>query len=730
MPSDLMCIENIVNDKIQCIIVQRNDVAASLSSQDAPLPQPNLEICSQKKCEGCQSLNECALCAAVYSRSDGEYLNDGSAFPENVKQIAANVTQNLTQKELEFFHNYDRAVALEADLNVHDTADIWLKSPEERAMQGRCFPELTLLNSIESKGKYYHTFIKASPQRPMKKKRQNLTESLMDGKINKGDHVTLSTAAGHVGVANGVVHSLNKSSIVLSTDRPLPNPEMIETWVTHDIEDYPAGCSRIWVVDKCEFVSSFTASRLHLMRLLTEPGFKRYKDLIINLDPPLFDEIPAPENSSQEYVRLNSKQKDIVEHALRARDYLLVLGMPGTGKSTTITVLVQALIREGRRVLITSYTNNAVDNVLEKLVPLGIPFGRFGKASKVPPIISPYAIDENSRLTTTDEINEFLKTRLVFGATCLGITHPLLQTMEFDVCIVDEASQITLPVILGPILHSKRFVLVGDHNQLPPLVRSSEAQSLGLNESLFMRLTAAHPEAVFKLSYQYRMCRDIMKVANVLVYENELSCLSEDVFEAKLVPTTAPEKQASIPRWLKRVVDPERHVVFCNTDTTASGMGAREVCQDEVIFNEKEANIVFYVVSGLVDGLGIPPTEIGIVTPYRRQIKAIESLLRKKFSNSIDVNTVDRFQGKEKACLIISFVRSNASCLVGELLKDWRRINVAFTRARCKLIVIGSENTLSKDEFISKFIAMCHENNWVIPLESGCLSSTKNCVPK
>ena len=722
-PTELMSVESVKVGEIQPIIVQRNDLAASLSSQNAPLPKTDLENCSPKKCAVCQCLRECSLCAAVYSDDDGNILREGEAFPSSVAPVAAEMTKHLSLDELEFFRRYDRAVALEADLTVQDATDLWIKSPEKRAMQGKCFPDLALVNSVESMGKHYHTFIRASPRKPVKKDQKGLSESFMDGKISNGDHVALSTSAGHISVATGLIYNLQKGYLIISTERPLPKPEMIASWATHDIEDCPIDYEKRWIVDKCEFISSFSSSRFHLARLMTDPKFERLRRLVINCDPPLFDVNYGSQVSSQEYAQLNCKQKEIVEQALLARDYLLVLGMPGTGKSTTISVLVQALVKEGQRVLITSYTNNAVDNVLEKLLKVNIPFCRFGRASKVAPAVSPYAIDENSTITTTDTIKDVFESCLVFGVTCLGVTHPLLQSLEFDVCIVDEASQITLPVVLGPILHARKFVLVGDHNQLPPLVRSSDAQSLGLDESLFKRLTTAHPEAVIKLSNQYRMCKDIMNVANALVYDGELSCLSELVFNAKLKPKTSLSHQASIPQWVRNVVDPDRHVVFCNTDTV-TGTGAREICQDEVIFNEDEANIVALIVSGLVDGLGISPDEIGVVTPYRRQIKAIESLLRKKsVQANLDVNTVDRFQGKEKACLIISFVRSNTSCVVGDLLKDWRRINVAFTRARCKLIIIGSESTLSQDKFISKFIVMCHENKWIIPLDSECLRS-------
>ena len=751
-PAEAMRMEEVVSSEIQGIFLQRNVIAASLASQGSPLPPLNEDMCAPAKCAACPCLDECALCAAAYEAVNNNSSGDCcSAFPPSVNEIAAEVTQGLGQAELDFFRRYDRAVALEADLATHDAPSLWLKSPEERASQGKCFPDLLLLNSVESGGTYYHTFIKAPPSRPRKKPRSTSAGgggsgegSLMDGKISKGDYVVLSTVAGHVGVANGVIRNLDKEALVLTTAKPLPGPERIASWATPDIEDWGSSnncnCSveKRWVVDKNEFASSFASSRLHLVRLLTDAGCERLRQLVVGLEAPLFnDEFTATQISSQEYARLNASQKDIIAHALNARDYLLVLGMPGTGKSTTIAVLVQALLKEGQRVLVTSYTNNAVDNVLEKLAAAGVPFGRFGRADQVPPAVRPHTVDGNSAIHTTADVDAFLAARPVFGATCLGMTHPLLQAAVFDVCIVDEASQISLPATLGPLLHSRRFILVGDHNQLPPLVSSAEARALGLDESLFKRLTEAHPEAVIKLSCQYRMCKEIMSVANALVYDGELSCHSEDVYRAKLAPRQVETTSASTTAtsaslrtrgppllpWVRTVVDPERRVVFCNTDAMCGGTGARETCQDDVVFNEDEAAVVSFVVAGLVEGLGIPPGDIGVITPYRRQIKAIEALVHKGPSRSVEVNTVDRFQGKEKACLIVSFVRSNPSCSLGDLLKDWRRINVAFTRARCKLIVIGSERTLAMDPFINKFIALCHKNKWVIPLESRCFSS-------
>lgn len=157
----------------------------------------------------------------------------------------------------------------------------------------------------------------------------------------------------------------------------------------------------------------------------------------------------------------------------------------------------------------------------------------------------------------------------------------------FDVCIVDEASQITLPAVVGPVACARRFVLVGDHYQLPPLVRNADARDKGLGESLFFTLSQAHPEAVVMLELQYRMCRDIMSICNRLVYNDRLRCGSESVASARL---ELPRGMGALSGWLRAACEPERRVVLVDTDAAALG---EYVAKRDTLNNPGEAEGTF-----------------------------------------------------------------------------------------------------------------------------------------
>ena len=203
--------------------------------------------------------------------------------------------------------------------------------------------------------------------------------------------------------------------------------------------------------------------------------------------------------------------------------YCLILGMPGTGKTSTIVEVVRKMVARGASVLITAYTNTAVDHILNKLlakVPQtgeanacacdcnegclqGVPFLRIGRADAVHPSVLPFTLcPRGRRVGSVGELDSVMREARVVGVTCLGVNHPLFRTRAFDVCVVDEASQMTVPVVLGPLSCAAKFVLVGDHHQLPPLVRNEEARRGGLEVSLFRRLCQAHPEAVTTLKRQ------------------------------------------------------------------------------------------------------------------------------------------------------------------------------------------------------------------------------------
>jgi DNA replication ATP-dependent helicase Dna2 len=311
----------------------------------------------------------------------------------------------------------------------------------------------------------------------------------------------------------------------------------------------------------------------------------------------------------------------------------------------------------------------------------------------------------------------------VVATTCLGVAHPVFSQRTFDYCIVDEASQITLPVCLGPIRMAKTFVLVGDHFQLPPLVQDREAREGGLDVSLFRKLSEEHPSAIVSLGLQYRMCADVMSVANRLVYNGRLRCGNAAVEERKLALPTVGRALASVGAaagLAARVLDAASCVLFLNTD--GLGAGALDVAAGPRITNPLEARLTARLVTLLLSA-GLAPADLGIVTFYRSQLALLRQSLHRGPERDVELHTADRFQGRDKEAVLVSFVRSNAGGVVGDLLRDWRRVNVAVTRARSKLVMLGSARTLAAGggegegaEVLRSLVALCRERGWMVDL--------------
>jgi DNA replication ATP-dependent helicase Dna2 len=263
-----------------------------------------------------------------------------------------------------------------------------------------------------------------------------------------------------------------------------------------------------------------------------------------------------------------------------------------------------------------------------------------------------------------------------------------------------------------------------------------------MDTSLFEVLSAAHSGAVVTLSTQFRMNKDITALANVLVYKGQLTCGSPDTEARRL---HAPRFPAGAPAgsWLARACDPAHSVVFLDTDAVLPG-GAREsrvaagwaspelgaapasfaLDSASLVVNEIEALIAHVIVDRL-SRCGAALADVGVISPYRAQLR----VLRRRIVDIVEVQTVDTFQGRDKACILISLVRSNPDLAVGSLLLDWRRLNVAFTRAKCKLVVIGSRATLSQSPVCQKFLLLCDEQGWVekLPPNGHCMFGDPGC---
>jgi DNA replication ATP-dependent helicase Dna2 len=298
---------------------------------------------------------------------------------------------------------------------------------------------------------------------------------------------------------------------------------------------------------------------------------------------------------------------------MNARDYTLIQGLPGTGKTSTLSFIARLLAARGKRVLITSYTHAAVDNVVLKLMEKGLASAdpstglpklvRIGYKSSchvdVRPLLSSALASKLEKLETSREeehgaggmhslsqqerfqnlesasakyLKQVISSAQIVCSSALSVPRsPLLVHENFDVVIIDEAGQISQPAILGALMAADSFVLVGDHKQLPPLVNSEIAEAGGYGESMLMRLAEKHPGSIAPLTYQYRMNEAICRLSSEAVYGGRLKCGNDEVSTRKLelpgFPSRLPPAASrSVYPWLKRVIDPEQTVVFVDTD--------------------------------------------------------------------------------------------------------------------------------------------------------------------
>lgn len=357
---------------------------------------------------------------------------------------------------------------------------------------------------------------------------------------------------------------------------------------------------------------------------------------------------------------------------------MLIKGLPGTGKTQTLVTLIRLLTMLKKSVLITSHTNSAVDNILLRLMEHDVKFMRLGSAQRIHEKLRDYResfLIENCK--TGEDLQKVYDEIPVVAVTCLGSGHALLTRRKFDFCLVDEATQIFQPTVIRPLLSAEKFILVGDPKQLAPLVRSSIP---GGSESLFERLDSSQSTMV--LGLQYRMNRVITKLANGLTYGGGLKCGNETVEKAtmKIPLTTAVEK------WLAKALSPHIDMSCALIDT-----GDVSEFIDNPHVNPAEASIVVHIVELLKDA-GIPSTTIGVIAPYRGQVELLRKLLL-----GVEVNTVDQYQGRDKEIILYSCTQSKAKEATGtEILEDRRRLTVAITRAKHKLIMIGDVKCLGE----------------------------------
>ncbi len=546
--------------------------------------------------------------------------------------------------------------------------------------------------------------------------------------------------------SRGVVTRVTKAAVSVALDR--------------EDDDADANLQgRLWLV---KLANDVTYKRMNIMmrklQKMSEAEYSSFVRVLFGLSSPSL--LPADYNKRDvEWIdpSLNESQKEAIKFALASEEIALIHGPPGTGKTHTLIELILQFLKKDMRVLVCGPSNISVDNIVERLSPHKVPIVRLGHPARLLPSVLNHSLDI---LTQTSDAAEIVRDvrkemdskqasirktksgrerRQIYGdlkglrkefrererkcvgnlvggskvvlATLHGSGGFQLRTENFDVVIIDEASQALEAQCWVPLLAAKKVVLAGDHLQLPPTIKSlnskvnvvkrvaePEAQELisdmTLEKTLFDRLLEMHGERVKRmLSTQYRMHEKIMRFPSDELYDSKL--IAADSVKLRLLKDL---KQDPLVEETEDTIEP---LVFWDTQggdfpekSDEEGTGKKgKGLMSESKSNAMEAALVELHVKNLVEA-GVKPEDIAVVTPYNAQLALMSGPLKEAFPG-IELGSVDGFQGREKEAIIVTLVRSNTTGEVG-FLGERRRLNVAMTRPRRHLCVIGDSETVTK----------------------------------
>ncbi|WP_375561689.1 AAA domain-containing protein [Bernardetia sp. OM2101] len=482
-----------------------------------------------------------------------------------------------------------------------------------------------------------------------------------------------------------------------------------------------------------------------------------FREIFLGEKAPTFDEIKEiGQNGYSDFDNslnnLNDSQKNAVQNILQAQDIAIIHGPPGTGKTTTLVAAIVETLKNERQVMVCAPSNTAVDWLTEKLNAQNVKVTRLGHPARVSDTLEHLTLDgkiekhpdykyyknllkqseqmrrkalkfkrhfgkqernerqhmlRDAKRLKQDalKLEEYISKHVlehsqVLACTLAGSANYMLNHRTFSTLFIDEAAQALEGATWIPILKANRVVMAGDHQQLPPTIKSFEAAKSGLENTLFEKIIKKHPISAHMLSVQYRMNEQIMEFSNQKFYKGNLKA-----FEAN-----------------------KHHILFENlapvefVDT--AGCGFSEIQDEETLsrYNPEEAKLVVSHLERLFEEIlqkietkeienpnqFIDNFSVGVLSTYKAQVYLLRDLIRKNdlltnYSSQITIHTVDGFQGQEREVMYISLVRSNEKGEIG-FLKDLRRFNVAITRAKKRLVVFGDSATLGSDEFYKDFL--------------------------
>jgi len=550
---------------------------------------------------------------------------------------------------------------------------------------------------------------------------KHISRGALSTRLGPGDLISVSPRKAEVeNPPTGTVTASRRTEVTVAFDRP-PPPWLGEGRLRLDITANDVTFER-------------ARATLKTWEGMEKGQARDRREILLGNMAPRFEKVPA----FTPVRALNPEQLDAVGLALSARDFALVHGPPGTGKSTVLSELAVQFVRQGKRLLCTAASNAAVDHLLELCLDAGLNAIRVGHPARVLPHLQQHTLDllvedhadrklgrelfedafdllgyarkqrsrgrsrerfsnareaqseaykmmDDARVLERKALNSILGSAQVVCATLSMLSGSVLSREEFDVALFDEATQAIEPLSLGAFTKAPTVILAGDPMQLSPTVISIDAQKQGLGRSLFERLLGDHGDTVKRmLKEQHRMHETIMRFPSDATYGGQLRAhpsVAARTLEPLLTsPLDAPP------------------VLFI--DTAGKGFDESKAPQTESLRNEGEADLIVARVKALTTA-GIAPREIAVITPYRAQAQ----LLRERLAglDELEIDTVDAFQGREKDAVLFSLVRSNTEQSLG-FLEDLRRLNVAITRPRRHLFVVGDTATLSGHPLYARWV--------------------------
>ncbi|MCC9138264.1 AAA domain-containing protein [Pontibacter silvestris] len=532
---------------------------------------------------------------------------------------------------------------------------------------------------------------------------------------------------------NGVIIGLRRNKVLLAT-----NKEDLPDWIDN---------GRLGI-DLTFDEMSYREMEIAMKKVLDayKTRLAELRDVLLSIREPEFTDDKIEENPN-----LNASQNEAVQKIHQAKDVAIIHGPPGTGKTTTLVQSILHTLQTQKRLLVTAPSNTAVDLLTEKLANEGVNVIRIGNPSRVSDVLLEHTLDaqimshrsfknlkeyrktaeeykrmafqfkrkfgheervqrqlykiESKRLLDeADRVEEYITEDLlnhvqVITCTLVGSANKAIRHLQYDTVFIDEAAQALEPACWIPISRANRVVLAGDHFQLPPTVKSFEAEKGGLSKTLFEKCIERQPEVAVMLKTQYRMHQNIMEFSNQQFYKGELmaheSVSNSDLhqFDSHFAPDLAVEF----------------------IDTAGCGYNEVETPESQSSANPDEAALLInhlnYILRDYTPASDeTEPLRIGVIAPYRAQINYLQDLVEHspelhelKQQRLLTVGTVDSFQGQERDIIYISMTRSNDKGEIG-FLSDIRRMNVAMTRAKKKLVIVGDSATLSLHPFYSDFL--------------------------